>query len=46
LNASEPEKICNKWIKAKEQFLTGGYILSLQGAKNSLLIINIIVLIR
>ena len=33
LNASESTNIINKWILAKEQYLTGGYILSLKGAR-------------
>jgi len=36
LNASEPEVIKNTWVLTKEQFLTGGYILSLKGAKRLL----------
>lgn len=33
LNSSESEDIINKWVLTQEQYLTGGYILSLKGAK-------------
>ena len=36
LNVSEPINLLNEWTIAKEQYLTGGYILSLQGAKRLL----------
>lgn len=32
LNASEPTPVLNKWVLASEQYLTGGYILTLKGA--------------
>ena len=31
LNASEPISTVNKWVKVNEQYLTGGYIISLRG---------------
>ena len=36
LNASEPSYPLDKWVIAKEQFLTGGYIISFRGAKKIL----------
>lgn len=33
LNCSEPEKPQDTWVKCREQYLTGAYIISLQGAK-------------
>jgi GR25 family glycosyltransferase involved in LPS biosynthesis len=36
LNASEPIHDLNKWVKVQEQFLTGGYILSLRGVNKLL----------
>jgi GR25 family glycosyltransferase involved in LPS biosynthesis len=36
LNASEPIEIVNKWIQVQEQYLAGGYILSLGGANKLL----------
>jgi GR25 family glycosyltransferase involved in LPS biosynthesis len=33
LNASEPCSPTFQWVQAKEQFLTGGYIISLSGAR-------------
>ena len=32
LNASEPESVTDLWVIAKEQYLTGGYILTYNGA--------------
>lgn len=32
LNASEPDSVHERWISARDQFLTAGYILSNQGA--------------
>ena len=36
LNASEPTITHHKWTKANEQYLTGGYIISLAGAEHIL----------
>lgn len=36
LNASEPSYPINKWILCKEQYLTGGYIISLRGVNKIL----------
>jgi GR25 family glycosyltransferase involved in LPS biosynthesis len=36
LNASEPIDKTDKWVNVREQFLTGGYILSIKGATNVL----------
>lgn len=40
LNVSEPEQTLNKWVQAREQYLTGGYILSLRGAIKLLEVFN------
>lgn len=36
LNCSESESLLNTWVSCKEQYLTGAYVISLQGAKHIL----------
>lgn len=36
LNSSEPERILNTWVNTKNQYLTGGYIISINGIKKIL----------
>ena len=40
LNCSESESEINKWVNCKEQYLTGAYIISLEGAKQVLRYFN------
>jgi glycosyl transferase family 25 len=40
LNSSEPSYPIDKWNLCKEQYLTGGYIISLRGVKNILNLFN------